>query len=237
LKELSKSPVRSPRRRRGQQQHQSPGWKKNRKRKSAPAPPKSGEEIMSDYWSTIHLPDEISDSSGGEDVEEEERLARGGGGGGRNPTAVERLEWETLRTEMTIAEMNAERQLSARLENPEDDESSEEEEEAKTSMAFAAATVMTRTHEELEFYKSLIMPPKEEASESKGVIEMTTKVAPASEGPPSPLVRAMMTTTLDGDSDEECDEMNDKRWLAIDQSGEYMQEYERELRRELQGEL
>ena len=151
----------------------------------------------------------------------------------RNPTAMERLEWETLRTEMTIAEINVERQL---MENPEDDETSSDEEVENGGVAratFAATTVVMQTQEELDFYKSLIMPTSkvEESSGSESKGGSTTTKAPL-----SPLVRAMMSSM--GDSDEDgVDDMNDERWLAIDQSGEYMQEYERELRKELQGEL
>ena len=209
------------------------GNKKN-KRNNVPALPKSGE--LSDYWSTLALP-HGGDSSDEESEQDREKARNNSSNSdGRVPPAtmaVERLQWETLRTEMTIAEINAERGFALIVENPELDDSSSSDDERKSipssSPSIQNATSKSETtQEELDFYSSLIAPIVE------GVVPVKTDrpSAVVVTGPPSPLVRAMMP----GYSDDE-DEVNDERWLAIDQSGDYMKEYERELRKTLQEEV
>ena len=147
--------------------------------------------------------------------------------------AVEKLQWETLRSEMTIAEINAEKGFGTigSIENPEDDSSSSDEDVASGGVrevggVGGGASNVSQTQDELDFYKSLMKPatpptlePAAKAAKGNGV---------------SPLVRAMMASAA-GESEEEGD--CDERWLAIDQEEEYMQEYERELRRSLQEEV
>ena len=124
---------------------------------------------------------------------------------------------------MTIAEINAERGFGQTIENPEDDASSSSSDEDE-KIKCPKLDVKTQTQEELEFYKSLmIKPTRANDLDSNN----------CGNDPPSPLVKTMMA--LDGaESDDDDDEMNDERWLAIDQSGNYMKEYEKELRRALQ---
>ena len=247
LKELSQSPVRKGRRSRAipnKSKRRRRGGK--RSRDQAPAPPKSGE--LSDYWSTMNLPD--VDSS--DDEEEEGQAAR------KTSSAVERLEWESLRTEMTIAEMNAERDMQAtlQLENPEDDTSSDDERclssrgtcSGNERSGIGMTTSISYQSDELDFYKSLILPQQQQQktnaksashasyrSEEDNTISATSNNKIVGNGPPSPLVRAMMR---ENNSEDEIDDaMNDERWLAIDQSGDYMKEYEKELRRTLQQEM
>jgi len=165
------------------------------------------------------------------------------------------LEWESLRTEMTIAEMNAERDMQAtlQLENPEDDSSDDERSSSSRGSGnersgIGMTTSISYQSDELDFYKSLILPqqqqqktnPKSDShasyrSEEDNIISATSNNKIVGNGPPSPLVRAMMR---ENNSEDEIDDaMNDERWLAIDQSGDYMKEYEKELRRTLQQEM
>ena len=110
-------------------------------------------------------------------------------------------------------------------------------------------TSISYQSDELDFYKSLILPQQQQQktnaktrdshasyrSEEDNTISATSKNKIVGNGPPSPLVRAMMR---ENNSEDEIDDaMNDERWLAIDHSGDYMKEYEKELRRTLQQEM
>ena len=259
LKELSKSPVRKGRRRGGlnstaSKKRGGPLRRRRgkRSREPAPAPPKSGE--LNDYWSTMELRHDFGEEDSSDEEEEMNRRHGGGmdtsSGSHHPPTAVERLEWESLRTEMTIAEINAERDFqTGAFENPEDDFSSSSDEEGKAERSRVInggltfeRTVVSQTQDELDFYRSLILPKLNNSVESEQYPCEKEQESPISHnGPPSPLVRAMMMTSGtaggDGDSDEGVDDMNDERWLAIDSSGDYMKEYEKELRRTLREEV
>ena len=147
--------------------------------------------------------------------------------------AVEKLQWETLRSEMTIAEINAERGFGTigSIENPEEDSSSSDEDVARGGVGSGGGgggggvSDVAQTQEELDFYKSLMKPATPPTMEP---VAKVTKAAKGNEA--SPLVRAMMASTVE-------ESPFDERWLAIDQEEEYMKEYERELRRSLQEEV
>ncbi len=134
--------------------------RRGRRAQTAPALPRAGE--FSDFHSTLQLPDYLGED--GEDhlshSSEEEGDGRGGPPGFQ-VSVTDKLEWQTLRAELTIAELNARRRngqtglLRPGGENPEDDATSSSEDEG-TDAPLAAPVPVVRDQDEMQFYHDIL---------------------------------------------------------------------------------